>query len=230
MSPDVLVPDGLKAITNISEHNFLINGLIVDFLRASGKRYARGVLADIGCGKKPYRALFAPYVERHVGVDIKQNETNDVDVLGSAYETHLDSAAYDTILCTEVLEHLEEPNRAIAEMRRLLRPGGHVILTVPFFWHIHEAPRDFYRYSEYGLRHLFESGGFEIVELRPLTGFVVTFTQLGIYYVRTAFPRARSALRVPFYLAQRAASFLNERDNSRGYTSVYGLVARRRDD
>jgi SAM-dependent methyltransferase len=80
-----------------------------------------------------------------------------------------------------VLEHLEEPEAAIRECHRVLRPGGTAIYTVPFIWHLHEEPRDFFRYSKYGLRYLFEKVGFEIVELRALSGFWVTFGQLFVY-------------------------------------------------
>jgi SAM-dependent methyltransferase len=75
-----------------------------------------------------------------------------------------------------VLEHLEEPERGIAEAYRLLKPGGHVILTAPFIWWIHEAPRDFFRYSPFGLRYLLEEAGFEVVEVQPLAGAWTTFS------------------------------------------------------
>ncbi len=223
-----LIPERLRDVSNIAEHNFLINGIIVDFLSQVAPRFARGVLVDVGCGEKPYKRIFAPHVTRHLGIDIRPGTSGAVDVVGDAYSTNLPDGACDTLLCTEVLEHLEEPARALAEMRRILKADGHVILTVPFFWHVHEAPRDFFRYSEYGLRHLFQNAGFEVVTIRPLTGFVVTFAQLGIYYARTAFPRARRLLRGPFWLAQLAAAKLNDYDNSRGFTSIYALVARRR--
>jgi ubiquinone/menaquinone biosynthesis C-methylase UbiE len=73
-----------------------------------------------------------------------------------------------------VLEHLERPQDALSETYRLLKPGGHAIVDTPFFWPTHEAPRDFYRYSPYGLRYLLESTGFEVVEILPLTGAWVT--------------------------------------------------------
>ncbi len=225
---DRLIPAHLRDVSSVAEHNFLINGIIVDFLKEIAPQFARGTLVDVGCGEKPYQGIFAPFVERHLGIDIKPGQSGAVDVIGDAYTTNLPPESCDTLLCTEVLEHLEQPQRAVEEMRRVLKPNGCVILTVPFFWHVHEAPRDFYRYSEFGLRHLFEAAQFEIIELRPLTGFLVTFAQLGIYYARAAFPRARGLLRVPFWLVQLAAGALNRVDSSKGFTAIYGLVARRR--
>ena len=106
---------------------------------------------------------------------------------------------------------------------------GVVILTVPFFWHIHEAPRDFYRYSEYWLRHLFEQAGFEIVEIQPLTGFIVTFSQLSIYFLRR-FQRGyllRTIGRILNWGLQYLALTLNRYDRSTDFTNLYGLVARK---
>src|SRR5688572_28647182 len=121
---DSLIPERLRDISNIAEHNFLVNGILVDFLTAVAQPFARGVLVDIGCGEKPYRGVFAPYVERHLGVDIKPGNSGAVDSIGDAYTTNLPDLSCDTVLCTQVLEHLEDPQRALLEMRRILRPGG----------------------------------------------------------------------------------------------------------
>ena len=99
-----------------------------------------------------------------------------VDIIAGAYDIPLPDENADTLLLTSVLEHLEEPERGIAEAYRLLKPGGHVILTAPFIWWIHEAPRDFFRYTPFGLRHLLEEAGFEVVEVQPLAGAWTTFS------------------------------------------------------
>lgn len=92
---------------------------------------------------------------------------------GSAYEIPAEDDAFDSALCTAVLEHLEEPESAIRECHRVLKPGACAVYTVPFIWHLHEEPRDFFRYSRYGLEYLFKKVGFEIVELEALSGFWV---------------------------------------------------------
>ena len=76
----------------------------------------------------------------------------------------------------------------MTEAKRLLRPGGHLILTAPFFWPLHEEPRDFYRYSPYGLRYLLEETGFEVVEVVPLSG-VWTTLALHLSYALTKYRR-----------------------------------------
>lgn len=148
-----------------------------DAFEYAAARWARGRLLDIGCGSKPWRGLFASRVDEHVGVDyLPEIRGTRIDVVATAYEIPLEDAYADTILFSAVLEHLEEPERALREAHRLLRPGGHVIATAPFIWPVHEAPRDFFRYSPYGLRHLFGVAGFEVLEVTPLAGAWTTFS------------------------------------------------------
>ena len=226
-----LLPKNLKIFPHVQERNWLIHALMVEFLSEAAQQYASGCLADIGCGAKPYKSIFAPYISRHVGIDLtpSPNRVQAIDVIAEAYQTGLGPASCNTILCTEVLEHLEEPALALREMNRILKPQGTIILTVPFFWPIHEAPRDFYRYSQYGLRYLFEQEGFEIVELKPLTGYIVTFTQLTIYFLRR-FQRGyllKTLGRTFNWAAQHIALKMNRYDRSTSFTNLYALVARK---
>jgi len=163
---------------NEAVHNRIAYRVMEQVLEYSADRYARGRLLDIGCGSKPWRGLFAPHVDEHIGIDFVPSERNPdaVDIIAGAYDIPLPDENADTLLLTSVLEHLEEPERGIAEAYRLLKPGGHVILTAPFIWWIHEAPRDFFRYSPFGLRHLLEEAGFEVVEVQPLAGAWTTFS------------------------------------------------------
>jgi len=125
---------------------------------------------DIGAQNGPYAALFP----RRLGLDIKPGR--GVAVIGDAQALGIASDRFDSILCTEVLEHLPEPQRAIDEMFRVLRPGGSLILTTRFLFPIHDAPHDYFRYTKYGLRHLLRR--FEIVELQEETDAVGTLAVL----------------------------------------------------
>lgn len=163
--------------------NLLINSIHDRELRRLASKYLRGRLIDIGCGSKPYKDLLSPYVDDHVGVDheLTSHDKSHIDIFGTAYRIPAEDNSFDTAICTAVLEHLEEPEKALRECYRILKGGGIAIYSVPFIWHLHEEPRDYFRYSKYGLRYLFEKVGFEVVELKALSGFWVTFGQLFVY-------------------------------------------------
>ncbi|MGH2920631.1 MAG: class I SAM-dependent methyltransferase, partial [Gaiellaceae bacterium] len=137
----------------------------------------------------------------------------------------------DTLLMTSVLEHLEQPERGVAEAFRLLKPGGHLILTAPFIWPIHEAPRDFFRYSPYGLRHLLEEAGFEVLEVQPLAGAWTTFS-LELSYALRPYRRglARPLVDGVTRLAQWAAGRWDKVDFQPRFSWSHLAIARRPND
>ena len=148
-------------------------------------KYVNGKSVDIGCGDKPCGDMIKPHVTEHIGVDHPDtlHDKSNVDRIGPAYDIPGEDGEFDAVICTAVLEHSEEPDKAIKEADRVLKKGGYAIYTVPLFWHLHKEPRDFYRYTKYGLKYLFEKNGFAIAELRALSGFWVTFGQEFVYYL-----------------------------------------------
>jgi SAM-dependent methyltransferase len=149
---------------------------------------------------------------------------------GTAYEIPSEPDSFDGALCTAVLEHLEEPEKAIRECHRVLKPGGIAIYSVPFIWHLHEEPRDFFRFSKYGLRYLFEKVGFELIEMRPLSGFFTTFGTLLSYYVCRLNRGPLRWLRLidlTCLSIQGSAWLLDRISRDERYTWMYVLVARK---
>lgn len=136
--------------------------------------YAQGWLLDLGCGGQPYRAVFNR-VERYIGLDLPPN--GRADVYGDGMTLPFRDAAFDTVLCNEVLEHVPEPTRLMVEAVRVLKPCGAFILTTPQTWGLHLEPYDFYRYTKYGLRYLAEKSGLEIIEVTPTCGLWATMAQ-----------------------------------------------------
>jgi SAM-dependent methyltransferase len=125
---------------------------------------------DIGAQNGPYAALFP----RRVGLDVRPG--HGVRIIGDAQALGIRDAAFPVVLCTEVLEHLPEPQQAIDEMFRVLAPGGTLLLTTRFLFPIHDAPHDYFRYTKYGLRHLLRR--FEQIEIAEETDSVGTLAVL----------------------------------------------------
>ena len=121
---------------NRSAKNRIAYRQLESALEYAASTYARGRLVDVGCGRKAWEPLFAAHVDEHVGVDHVPklvDGVDRVDVIATAYEVPLPDGHADTVLLAEVLEHLEDPGRGLAECARLLKPGGHLIMTTPFY-------------------------------------------------------------------------------------------------
>ena len=217
---------------NCFSKSWLVHHIFNKELQKIAVNYASGRLIDVGCGEKPYKEIFAPYIIKHIGVDHSGclHDRSNIDLYGIAYDLPILDQSFDTLLSTAVLEHLEEPEKAISEAARVLRKGGIAIYSVPLFWHIHEPPRDFFRFTRYGLQYLFEKNGFEILILKELSGFWVTFVTEFLYYLEWLFERnpVRHIVRLFGVWLQLVALFLNQFDKSRMFTWAYLVVARKK--
>lgn len=212
--------------------NILIYALHDRELKTYASRYLAGRMIDIGCGTKPYREIVKPFITSHVGLDHVDSPHGlaSVDLKGTAYEIPEPDGSFDSALCTSVLEHLEDPEKALRECHRVLKSGGIAVYSVPFIWHLHEEPRDFFRFSKYGLEYLFKKAGFEILEIKPLTGFWGTFGQLFVYNLYRLNRGPLRILRVIDALGlvlQGIAYLLDRVDRTEQWTSLYMVAAKR---
>jgi SAM-dependent methyltransferase len=188
-----------------------------------------GRLLDIGCGNGEKKVVI-PENAHYIGMDhpTTLHEKSFIDIFATADDIPFTSNSFDTVLCTGVLEHLEEPFCAISEAFRILRPGGYAIYSAPLFWHIHEEPRDFYRYTRYGLEHLFKKAGFKLVRVDPLSGFWVTAGTMFNYYI-SLFYRwpLRPVLKNLIVINNLLCGFLDRHHKTPQFTWMYLVVARK---
>ncbi len=110
-----------------------------------------GRVLDVGCGSQPYRDWFAEGVD-YVGVDVEERPGTTLIRPGERWP--LEDASFDAVLCTQVLEHDSSPEHTLAEIERVLVPGGQAVVTVPFAYNEHAMPHDYRRFSAVGARDL----------------------------------------------------------------------------
>jgi len=129
-------------------------------LRAEFARLRPGVVLDVGSKLSPYREWIPS--TRYLRLDI--DPKSGPDLCCDVTDIRAGAAEFDAVIATEVLEHLPEPQRAIDEFLRILKPGGVCILSTRFICQYHADPQDYFRYTGDGLRHLFRR--FSKVEVR----------------------------------------------------------------
>lgn len=141
--------------------------------------YISGDVLDIGGGEKTrYKNLFS--FDTFMCLDIYEGP--GIDIVASADDIPLPDESKDTIVSTQMLEHVKFPEQCVREMQRVLKPGGYAVITAPQWNELHAEPTDFWRYTKYGLTELFERNGFTVVEFHQRGGFFSHAAQMAIRY------------------------------------------------
>ncbi len=176
------------------------------------KNNATGYLLDIGCGNKPYEEFYKPYTSKQIGCDIVQSDANRVDVLCPATALNFEDTIFDTAFCTQVLEHVYDHHSLVKEANRVLKPGGKLILTVPFCWELHEEPYDFFRLTKHGLKELFEENNFKVLSIKSNGGkWAATFQMfINTVYSTFRFKTFRAKLLKILFIEFRLTLLLNK--------------------
>ncbi len=205
---------------NRRRHNWLIYD-IKDRCLLEHRHLFRGDLYDLGCGEAPFREFFEDYADRYIGVDWSASLHNTkADIVADLNAPlPIPSGVADTVVSVSVIEHLREPQLMLSEAFRILKPGGNIVLEVPWQWWVHEAPYDFFRYTPYALQAMFSKAGFAEIVVEPLSGFFTTMV-LKWNYFSSRFVRgpkivrgiATAALVPGWYLGQVLAPALDKLD------------------
>lgn len=152
---------------------FIIKNLQLSALRKHTSSF-KGMILDVGCGLKPYQRSL-PSSCRYIGIDIFAQARPDV--VANVEALPFPDQHFDSILCTEVLEHLPEPEQALAQIKRALKDNGYLYLSVPQCWPLHYQPHDYYRFTNYALKYLLEKNGFQVLAIERIGGVFSLFGQ-----------------------------------------------------
>lgn len=202
--------------------------------------YVHGVCADVGCGNAPYKKMLLQNAAKYIGVDSGEarksffaNEGGDF-VDGEATALPFADGSIDTVILTQVIEHLSLPSLALVQANRVLKRGGTLIVSAPFIYHAHGVPHDYWRFSEAGLKNMLEICGFEVQKTARQGGFGTTIVSIVNGFVWTQASRnkrLRNFVLLPFLLVffavSNAIGLLLDLIDAPEFTPNFLIVARK---
>jgi SAM-dependent methyltransferase len=184
----------------------------------------KGSVLDFGCGSMPYKHLFSN-AHSYVGRDIMESGHPDEKKLADVYydggRIPFEDESFDVVFSSEVFEHVFNIDEVVDEIRRVLKPDGQLIITIPFGFPEHEEPYDFARYTSFGIKAVLERRGFGSVASIKMGNSIVAIAQLlNTYFfrlgARSGFIRAIAQFRLcaPVTVMAEALSRILPRDDS----------------
>ena len=205
-------------------HHFIVLSLIHRWIRDIALPQASGVLLDYGCGGQPYRSLFETRVDKYIGADVAAAIGVSLDlVITPGTPLALECQSVDTVLSTQTLEHVYDFRSYLAECRRLLRPGGNLILTVPMQWRMHEVPFDYWRFTKYGVISALNEQGFEIIHISKCGGAWALLGQL----MNSHLAENQRGSKLLFWTTNRIALWLDKKFPDTEETIGWMCIAKR---
>jgi len=164
------------------------------------REFLKDRVLDLGCGEQPYASIVKEKASEYFGMDVMVRDTKRPDVCADSLSLPFKGHSFDTVLCTQVLEHVKDPFILFHQVSRVLKDAGCLILTAPQAWPLHEEPYDFFRYTKYGLTELAESNSLRVIKLEERGGGISAIGQLTAAVLYDIFGRKRIT-RVPMKIA-----------------------------
>jgi len=196
-------------VTELRSPTYAVRAPLARWLRDEASRAAtrheRPRLLDVGCGTKPYEPFFRDAVAEYVGVDVA-NPAAELE--GTVEDIPVRDGSFDLVLCTQTLEHANDPARAVRELRRVVAAGGRVLASTHGVQVYHPNPDDLWRWTHAGLERLFrENGDWSAVEVTPASGTTACLGMLVAIYINLLAKRLRAgALASPLIASINAAA------------------------
>lgn len=191
-------------------------------------------IIDVGCGLKPYRALFSS--PNYTGIDIEGGGHSDtaktVDIFFDGTKIPFPENSFNTLICTQVLEHADDPEKLVNECARVLSPNGRAFFSMPFTYPEHETPYDFRRFTRFEHQRLLAKNGFKEIQIIQTTGFMGTFAQLLVIWLFESIPFRSTILKTlltSFIFApiQIFGLLIDKLNGKSGQTMDYIILARK---
>lgn len=209
-------------------HNFLI--LNINKKIAKNLPY-KGTVLDLGCGTSLYKDEILKVADKYIGVDWKNSFHNcsGVDVFANlSVGLPFKDRCADTIVSFQVMEHLTEPSLFLSECYRILSVGGKLFITVPFMWHEHEKPYDYFRYTQYGLEYLLKKNNFNDYCIEANTGFWQMWILKFNYHTKRFARGPFKLFWIPiWWVGQVVAPLLDKIDKDFTETASYIVIAKK---
>lgn len=128
-----------------------------------------GITLDVGAGSLALRNLLLKRCEKYFSTDIRKL---NIDFISDAKMLSVPDKSIDMVICSAVIEHVNEPSMVISEIYRVLKHNGKIVLTAPHIHHIHGEPDDYNRFTRFGIKYLLEKQGFSRIEIFPVGGMI----------------------------------------------------------
>jgi len=175
-----------------------------EFSRAI-KKYVKGDVLDVGAGAMNYRSMIQSTGANYKSLDFggtesKYDKNSKLDFVGDIQNLSFNDETYDTIFCSQVLEHIPEPQKALYEISRVLKKDGQALISVPHLAYLHNEPNDFYRYTKHGLSFMMEKANLNIIEIKSLGGFFSFIGYLSSTFWLSIFYKIPIIWQIVFYI------------------------------
>jgi SAM-dependent methyltransferase len=208
----------------IGNHSYIIASNQIIHYQQFIKKYASGILLDCGCGDVPYYGIYKNLIDDSYCIDWEYSPQDQihVDKFVNLNEPLIINKTFDTIILSDVLEHIAEPQQLINELYLLLNPNGKIIIMVPFMYRLHEEPNDYYRYTEHALKYMLNKASFKLLEIESYGGIVdVIFDLLNKGFFNTK-SRAKTLVRI--YNRLSKINYFKKINSARKYSFPLGYI------
>lgn len=177
---------------------YFVRKEIANFLKKNSN-ICKGNMLDFGGGSKPYKEFFSK-TKNYFAIEVLSNKPNlNSDVYYNGLNLPFKNNFFNSILCSEVFEHVENLDFVLSELYRVLKPGGKIIITSPFICMEHEMPNDYRRFTINGLVNFLKQKKFKIIQSQKLLNNFHVFAQTLNFYMCQLFLKKKKNYRIFIY-------------------------------